>query len=115
MFVMRIAVRFLVVLAALWVGPGGVALAQSSTPGETRVSLDEELARSRESLERRRVTVERRAGKELRQMRRGEIVPDVIEVPELDPKNGGLGLVLLVGGALIVLDRRRQQLLADRG
>jgi hypothetical protein len=95
-----------VVLAAVWLGTGGSAVAQRSQPGESQVSSDDHASRARRLQEERRIAAEQRRGQKLKKPRKGEHAPEA-QVPELDPNSAGLAFLLLAGSAMLLVDRRR--------
>jgi hypothetical protein len=107
--------RSLAITIAVWVlcsfGFGGRALAEPTVPGATEISADPRTRLvhakpMREVGATKRVLIEQRMGMRVTKLRKGErLAPD--PVPELDPNAAGLALALLVGGALLFVDRRR--------
>ena len=97
-------VGFLVVLAAAWAGSGGDAFAQQIAAGTTTTSTD---TQTTEQVGENLVVIEPTRGTAVTKLRKGERLAPAA-VPELDPNAAGLALALLVGGALLSVDRRRQ-------
>lgn len=107
--------RSLAITIAVWVmcsfGLGGRAFADPTVPGATEVSADHRTRLvhakpMREVGATKRVLFEQKMGIRVTKLRKGERLAPA-EVPELDPNAAGLALALLVGGALLFVDRRR--------
>jgi hypothetical protein len=106
--------RTLAITTVVWVmcslGAGSRAFAEPAVPGATEISADHRTRPvtkpMRAASAKHRALIEQKMGMRVKKMRKGEkVAPDA--VPELDPNAAGLALALLVGGALLFVDRRR--------
>ena len=125
---MRPIISYLAILAVCWTNTAGRALAEEAPPDATKVSADDRArlvgatmsgSASRTLINQRmgtRVTspgvpvaagVDRSNARPVAAPSKGEHL-DVAAIPELDPNAAGLALALLVGGALLLVDRRRR-------
>ncbi|MDD9933052.1 MAG: hypothetical protein OXT09_05585 [Myxococcales bacterium] len=85
--------------AALWLSVAVPAMAEGND-GVTRVGDGVTTLEQQAKLQ----TIDRKR-KKVRKRAKGQMV--VASVPELDPNAAGLALVLLIGGTLLLVDRRR--------
>ncbi len=103
---MRSTLIKILLVSGLWLGLAMPALAAPERPGVTQVGEGKRQVRraDRVKLDKRQLNPKR---KKVRTRAKGQQV--VASVPELDPNAAGLALILLAGGTLLIIDRRRVQ------